>query len=302
MQLIADPGEPKKPRKKRTPKPKPEVALLPAPVLTIASDEEPTKTEWELNIKKDVIPLWTAKWGKEALLEKRRAMGPREFDRGYRQRAISEEDLLFKKEWIDKALDRSLTVPDSIDKDSFWGKYIRDAGVDLAIAEASKEADFFSLTGIVTTKDWHRWIMCAAFTRGLSFGQQVSLLVEYQDRYAFDVMTVERNGYQEAIVRHIQESGFQGGRIPIRGFYTGRVQKVDLELGIPSIAVELEQGRWHIPYGDARSRRIMEPTIEELSHYPSPGVHDDAVMSLFFARSVRANSVLTKPRIHMLKW
>lgn len=283
-------------------KPKKTNTLVAPPVVVINEHEESSKTEWELNIKKEVIPLWTAKWGKEALLEKRTAMGAREFDRGYRQRAIADEDLLFRKEWIDNALDRSLCVPDSVTKDSFWYKWVRDAGVDLAIATADKEADFFSITGIITTKDWHRWIMCNTFTRGLSFGQQVSLLVEHQDRYAFDVMTVERNGYQESIVRHIQESGVSGGKIPIRGYHTGRLSKVDLELGIPSIAVELEQGRWHIPYGDARSRRMMESTIEELRQYPSPGVHDDAVMSLFLARSVRTSGAMAKPRIHMLKW
>ena len=239
--------------------------------------QEATKPEHESIVRKERIPLWEAKWNKEALLEKRAAMGAREFDRGYRQRAISEEDLLFKQEWIDAALDRSIEIPDSVTNTGFWTSFPRDAGVDLAIAHEDREAAYFSLMGIMTTRDYHRWVLCNAFTRGLSFGQQVGLITEYQARYKFEIVTVESNAYQESMVRHFKESGNDGGRVPVRGFHTGKVQKRDLELGVPALAVEFEQNRWHIPYGNAKSRRIMEPLIEELRQFPSPGFHNDCV-------------------------
>jgi len=293
------------PRKKKdevatfAPKKRPVIAF-PSEVAA-TSEELSARSSQEAFVKKENIPLWEAKWNEQALREKRASMGAREFDRGYRQRAISDEDLFFKSEWIDAALDRNLSVPDTVTKDSFWYKFPRDAGVDLAIATADKEAAYFVVFGVCTTRDWHRWAMTMHFSRGLTFGQQTAVIMEFQDRYKFDIVTVESNAYQEALVRHFTEEG-AGGRVPVTGFHTGRIQKVDVELGIPGMAVEFEQGRWHIPYGDARSRRIMEPFIEELRTYPTPGSHDDAVMASFLARESRRMGDRIVPQIRIFKF
>ncbi len=254
-------------------------------------------------VKVEQIPLWTEKWPKEALLEKRQVMGAREFDRGFRQRAISDEDLLFKPEWIDRALDRNMVLPDSASPGTFWAKFPRDAGVDLAIASAEKEAAFFAIVGIATTNDWHRWVMNVEFTRGLTFGQQTFLMSQCQDRFQYEIVTVENNGFQDSILRHYQEEGtIVGTRVPVRAFRTGAVQKKDLAIGVPSMGIEFEQARWHIPYGDARSRRIVEPLIEEMRQYPEPGFHDDAIMAMFFARESRRLGAFSRPMIRVLKW
>jgi hypothetical protein len=250
-------------------------------------------------VTKRNIPLWTAKWDSEALKSKRLQMGAREFDRGFRQRAISEEDLLFKHEWIDGSLDRSLVIPDAITSKDFWGKFPRDAGVDLAISEAQSAA-YFAIVGILTTKDWHRWLLTVFLRKGMSFGQQASAIVEHQDRFHFDIVNVENNAYQESLVRHFKEDGLIG-KVPVRGFRTGRLQKVDIELGIPSMAVELEQGRYHIPYGNARTRRIVEPLVEQLLSYPTPGTNDDAVMACFFAREARRQNMHARADISIIR-
>lgn len=269
------------------------------PEETKIKDQKLPSLDDESVVTKTIIPLWTLKWSKEALQSKRLQMGAREFDRGYRQRAISEEDLLFKAEWIDRALDRTIVIPDSVEKNSFWGKFPRDAGVDLAISE-EQSAAFFCIVGALTTRDWHRWLMTVFLGKGLSFGQQAGKLVEYQDRYHFDIVNVENNAYQESLVRHMKEEGIVG-RVPVRGFRTGRIQKVDIELGIPSMAVEFEQGRWHIPYGNQHTRRIVEPLIEQLRAYPTPGAHDDAVMASFFAREARRMGIYAKADISILR-
>jgi hypothetical protein len=260
------------------------------------------KEREDVIIKREVIPLWEAKWNKDALLEKRSDMGAREFDRGYRQRAISDEDLLFKRQWVENCLDKDLILPDSCTPKSFWSGIPRDGGVDLAIASAEKEAAFFSICGIATTKDWHRWLMCFFFQRGLSFGQQVGSIVDYHDWFGFDICTVESNAYQESIIQHMGEAGFQGSRVPIIGFKTGRIQKVDMELGVPSLAVEFEQKRWHIPWGNRQTRRILEPLVEELFQYPLPGFHDDGIMSMFFARESRRAGMRVIPKIRVLRF
>jgi hypothetical protein len=250
-------------------------------------------------VKHEKIPLWV-KWGEPELRQKRELVGPRDFERGFRQRPIADSDLLFMPAWIDAALDRQMVAPMQIEKGSFWFRLHRDAGVDLAIATIEKEAAFFALVGIATTRDWHRWVMNVEFTRGLTFGQQGHLILECQDRFGYDIVTVESNAYQESMVRHFKEEGTVG-RVPIQGYHTGMLSKRDFEVGLPSLAVEFEQERWHIPYGDARTRRMMEPLIEELRAYPTPGGHDDAVIALFLARESRRFAIRIRPRIQAIR-
>lgn len=276
----------------------PKRTATPPKVETEPMREEVT-ADGESVVTKRIIPLWGLKWNKEALQSKRLEMGSREFDRGYRQRAMSEDDLLFKPEWIDRALDRTIAIPDSIKRGDFWAKFPRDAGVDLAISE-EQSAAFFAIIGVCTTRDWHRWLMSVCLKKGLSFNQQAGTLLEYQDRYQFDIVNVESNAYQESLVRHFKEEGVIG-RVPVRGFRTGRLQKVDVELGVPSMAVEFEQDRIHIPYGNQRTRRIVEPLVEQLKAYPTPGAHDDAVMALFFAREARRLGNFVKADISILR-
>ncbi len=52
------------------------------------------------DVAEDLSPLWPEKWPREALEARRRAIGPREFDRGFRNIALSGEVAHVKPEWI----------------------------------------------------------------------------------------------------------------------------------------------------------------------------------------------------------
>jgi len=254
-----------------------------------------------VSVTRKSIPLWESKWTTEQLQDRRSKMGSREFDRGYRQVAVSDDDLVFKMESIEQCLERDVVLPDKLYKGSMWENMIRDGGVDLAIATANKELAYFVILGIATDRKTHdRWIIQMERSRGLTFSQQIDAIRAAYYRFGYEIIEVENNGYQNAVVRHFSEEEQQ--LIPVRGFHTGEVQKKDLELGVPSLAVEFEHHRWHIPYGDVNTRRRMEPLLEELYSYPSPGVHDDCLMALYFAREARRNAVSQNVNVHMVRF
>lgn len=228
---------------------------------------------------KGKLPLWEAKWSSLALKDKLADLGQREFDRSYRQYPISEQDLLWKREWIDRALDRRVVLPTVVQPGNFWYPMRRFAGMDLAISDNITEAAFFCLSTIGVTTDGLRWVMGMERHRGISLNAQFELLARTYSNLGFEVCGVENNGIQAAIEGYVREIT----NIPTRPIHTGALQKNDVIVGVPSLATEFEQGRWRIPYGDARSRNLMDPLLEEMYAYPSPGSFTDTIMSLYFS-------------------
>lgn len=246
-----------------------------------------------VEIRRITIPLWEDKWPEARLREKYRTMGPREFDRSYRQLAISDEDLLWGEEWVERALDHTTTLPESLS--GGWEKLHRFAGVDLAIATAEREGAYFVLCAIALDARMHRWVIGLERHRGMSFAQQCELVNSWHLRFHFNRVAVESNAYQMAMVQTLREAS-----VPVLGIHTGSIQKTDLEVGIPSMAAEWEQGLWHVPFGDARSRRLVEPLLEELYAYPTPGHYTDCVMALYFARESFRTLAQPEARLYCL--
>lgn len=287
------------------PKKAPEIKPL-SPVTAAALDvDEPKKKLRGLpaeidgtTIIRETIPLWDAKWNQAALLKRLAEMSQREFDRGYRQYAISDEDLLFKPESIELALDRSLVIPERVVEGDIWFRMHRYGGIDLSIATAEKEGDYFVISRIAIDNAGIRYWLGMTRTRGVTLNRQCDLLIEDHANFRFEVVTCESNGYQDALRQHTLE---RAADIPVRSYFTGALQKTDIELGLPGLALEFERQRWRIPYGDARSRRIAEPLLDELHAYPSPGHHDDALMATFLARESLRAIERTVPRIHVIR-
>ena len=251
------------------------------------------------------IPLWEEKWDKAALEEKLRAMTRREYDRSLRQLPISQDELLWNDDDIERALDTNLVVPTRVD--DFWAQARRYAGVDLAIA--AKESDsgsYFAVVSLAITRDGHRYVMNVFHEQGVSFQRQCEIVADLQTQYRYDQVKVEKNGYQDALRQVIDSDSFREQHasfrdIPVSSVWTDTRKKTDLEVGVPSMAAEFERGLWHIPYGDARSRRIMEPLVDELHSYPSPGHATDCVMAMFFAREANRSLSGSRPKFSVIR-
>jgi hypothetical protein len=244
-------------------------------------------------------PLWDDRISTEILKMRLADMGSREFARSHRQRAISDQDLLFKAPYLKRCLELGAnhTVVERIDQGDYWDKFPRIAGVDLAISKKDEEAAFFVIFIFALMPDKTKWPLYMYRERGVSFGKQVKLILDLEERFRCQLWMVESNSYQEAIIDHLSERP----QIVVQGVCTGAdISPNDLDVGLPSMATEFEHGHWVIPQGDARSIAMMEPWLEELGAYPNVKFKD-TVMASFFAREGARQGKVPKMRITVVR-
>lgn len=216
------------------------------------------------------IPLWEARWGQDALLRRRRDIGERAFDRGFRQRALSDKERTFPA--LDRCVTRGLDVIALVDPE--WPRYI---GVD-----PSGE---------------HRKGTCLFVLARAPNGARYLLDVRYgawkPERIADEVITLnaihhpvaiyfENNALQDAFIALVKLRGALD--IPIRGFLTGK-QKADPMVGLPSLEIELENAAWVIgePEHETGCQCDVHHWLAEVRNHPVYG-SEDGVMAWWFAR------------------
>jgi len=227
------------------------------------------------------IPFWD-KWSADRLRKKEQEVGSREFARGWRQRALSDDEALFKEEHVRRCLDADLSmiqldgVKISEKLPSHLSCYI---GVDLAIASTKSKGDYFVITTLACDRAANiKRLVNIYRNRGLSFHEQINTIIRHANYFNPKLIVVENNAYQEALVQELQRST----DFPVQAFTTHAVNKNDLEGGLPRLSVDFEKGKFQIPMKDAFSREISNVLVNELTSYPI-AVHDDCVMSLWFA-------------------
>lgn len=235
------------------------------------------------------IPLWSDRWPADALRNKRDVIGSREFDRGWRQIALSEDELTFRPDHVDACLSKEevLYFPGSgIERSVLCppGHYVF-MGVDLAIAAKSSAGDFFVILAIkVNAKTGHRTLLSLYRTRGLTFNQQIQKVELYADFLDPTYIFVENNAYQQAFVQELQRTT----ALPVEPFTTTAVKKTDMDFGLPRMALEIEQRKWTLPIGDLPSEELTTLLCDELKTYPISR-HDDCLMAMWFARSAASH-------------
>lgn len=235
------------------------------------------------------IPLWEARWSADSLKAKRDIVGSRDFDRGWRQIALSEDELTFRPEHVDRCLSKHevLHFPaPGVDKSSICppGHYIF-MGVDLAIAAKSAAGDYFVIVGIcVNAKTGQRRVVSLYRQRGLTFDQQLKKVELYADFLDPTYVYVENNAYQQAFVQELQRRT----ALPVEPFTTTAVKKTDLDYGLPRLALEIEQQKWVFPIGNQISEELTSILTTELKTFPIAR-HDDCLMALWFARCAAAH-------------
>lgn len=239
--------------------------------LKMAVSEDFSCIECESAFKgKYTIPLWEEVWGKQQLISRMKVIGQRAFDRGFRQKALSDDDRTFPSS--DNIFNYNLKVTDLVQPNDIkiigcdpFGKNV----VIFVLAVSSK--------GLKVPIDirFGKW----------SPTRTVNELIEAYNNYRPHITVVENNASQEAIVQWLQEKGHGDVAGSIIPFTTGK-QKADPELGLPSLEVEFANGVWVVPMG-----RVHDPDCKcgfclwkkELRDHPI-GEAADTVMASWFAR------------------
>ena len=258
-------------------------------------------------IDENMTPVWPDKWDKGALETRRQDIGIRGYDRGFRLRPLSDEDILFREEAIEKCSLHEIGLGE-LPGDNNPRKWKYYTGVDLGIGKKSS-----TLTSIFTFGVRKGYPHIPVEIKAGKFGEieKIKQVAETFERWQPEILVVENNSYQETFLSWIKEMQL---KIPVRGLYTGS-QKIDLSFGLPSLAVEMENIMWGIPLkghekGKAgemwTGRKAKECTcpvckwMDQCRSYPL-GL-TDILMSWWIAREgFRSLQVMGGPRIRVLE-
>jgi len=238
--------------------------------LVIKVSEDYSCLECESPFKgKFTIPLWEEKWSKDRLISKRKDIGERAFNRGYRQMALSDEDRTFPSAL--RIFKDRVSISDIVRPE--WPRY---GGCD----------PFGQMVVIFTLAQSPQGKRYPIDIRFGKWGptETVLQLIDAYRTHRHQLICVENNAAQEAIIQWALEKG--EASMPIAAFTTGK-QKADPAVGLPGMEVEFANDSWTVPMG----REPHEPDCQcgfckwkrELMEHPI-GAASDFVMASWFAR------------------
>lgn len=227
----------------------------------------------------DGKPIWPEKWTIEALNEKKREVGDRAFEQQYMLKVATAGEKVFERNGIESCLDADLYLGEGLD-DS-WPRYI---GVDLA--RTSGGGNYTVLFKIAVDEQKRRWVVDIVRVRIRAADIAENIINFYyaeSERNIYPkVVMVENNAFQQIVVEQLVELD---ASIPVQGHYTGS-KKHDLDMGVPSLATQIDNRGWVIPYAGDHSDVFHEcpvcAWIDEMIAYPV-GEHNDTVMAMWFA-------------------
>jgi len=228
------------------------------------------KTIREISVFK-TIPLWE-RWTTESLRIRREEIGETAFNRGYRNIAYADADLMFKN--VDKHI-----VYNRSWRDYIAPHFPRFAGVDLS--SSKRKGNAIVVIGVIPGTNQRVLI---DVERGAWTSTQTAGIVQaVHMKYNVQLFKIENNAYQQSLIDWMEIGKFQN--IPISAHTTG-ANKSHPEFGLPSMAVEIEQGAWIFPYEsehetDCQCGKCV--FLSELRSFPL-GTDTDTVMAWWFAR------------------
>lgn len=157
----------------------------------------------------------------------------------------------------------------------FQGVDLISTKIDPKNPAENKKGAYFSRFTVGVDKFGVKYVLNIHRERGMSFRAQVARIKEGARKFSPELIVVEDNQSQTWIVQELRNTT----DIPIMSFTT-TAKKRDLEEGVPSLALEFENGKIVLPYGDNKTREIMDVFVDELTGYPFANT-SDVLMSFY---------------------
>ena len=231
-------------------------------------------------IDHNFTPLWPQVWTREKLYE-RWKQNPVAFDRGFRNKPVSPVNAIFPSLEMDPTwkLGTTLDPPDIFalkESDPSVVRYF--TGVDLSTK--AKSADYSVVFTIGVNRNTRvRWPVDIRRIKASS-PDVARVIIEVYEKFSPEVIMVESNAYQHALIDWVSEIR----KLPLRAYYTG-TQKHGWDVGIRSLRIELDNKLWVIPYWDhsVECDCAWCAWKKEVLSYPW-GLHDDTVIAWWLAR------------------
>jgi hypothetical protein len=218
--------------------------------------------------------LWPEMWPEQRIENFRQEVGPAECDRQLFCEARSDADARFKQEWIDVCLRRGNGISSSVGLVELPQGYRTFTGVDLSTGEGK---DVTCLFTILIHPDGSREVLNVKAGRWTG-PDVIDRIIEAHEAF-HSIVVVESNGAQKFIVQFTK----QLSAVPVRAFNTGS-NKVNVDFGVESLAVELANGKWIIPNDNGECEPEIREWIQEMLSYSPQGHTGDRLMASWIAR------------------
>ncbi len=202
--------------------------------------------------------LWEDKWDWDSLMARMDEIKSVAFHRQFQNEVISEADSIFPIELLEPALDRSFEFLNIYEERPTWLSDMQTfLGVDLATS-ANVGADYFVCFTLGVDEFGNRKVLHIFRKRGVSFSNQANKILDLHKFFSYDKIMIENNQYQDVLPGSLKNET----DLPVKGYQTG-AERSTKQIGVPSIRVLFENGKYSIPYGP-RSRRLADKYVHEL--------------------------------------
>lgn len=253
------------------------------------------KPMWDAKVQKAVldwdgrIVLWPEMRPMSFLMEYKAVMGTLDFNKRFQNQALDPSQLVFREEYVYGGTLNGVKYPGCLDqayrigdRDPEWRVY---TGFDPAIGVQRHHKFCAHVTLAVGSCSKHEkcyWVVDLKRDQ-MTMPQQVDLIIQQHEMYGAMKSTIEANVFQAALEQQVRQKVDERNlSMQIAPHYTTKTNKPDPVSGVMAMSNMIEQGKLHIPWGDAASRGRLQIMLDELVMYPE-GKTTDTVMALWFA-------------------
>ena len=214
---------------------------------------------WHPALLEDGKPRWPEYWDMDRLESERHSMGTRAFESEYMLNPLDPETAVIPWGVIEPCLDKEVGFGEPLEDSDIV------IGVDLAVGldAANDETAYCVMSYDRETKTRqviYQWTGKVKAEGAGWLRSQVDNLVSLSEKYNPSIIMVETNGFQRLVAHAAKDLA----GLPVKGHRTGS-EKHHAQIGIPRIALALEQGRYIIPWnksvnkaGPLGSRKLVE--------------------------------------------
>lgn len=224
------------------------------------------------------LVLWPERWTFEELMESYDRMGHAAFERMYQQNPLPEGSAFVNPEWLERCRDYDRNAGVGVKtSDGEYFPIVRVASIDpsptrfnaMVVADVISLKEMF-MVNVLEFKTWQ--------------GASREMLEEMNRaiaQYQLDYLIMESSTMTKWFEN---EPAYERMRQKVRFMehHTGK-NKGDADLGVESLAGDIEGGRIRTPYGDVAAR-AMTNTFEQQAIVYGHGQPDDLLMALWFIK------------------
>ena len=197
----------------------------------------------------------------DKLTQERESLGTLVFSREYLVVPIADSSTIFPYEYLKRSLRGMEAYVFAENIETFPVKMQRVViGCDFAISgNIGADYSVFTVWGIDSFENIYLIAMFRG--KGISHDLQVNKIVEFNFKYKPHKIVCESNGFQKILAGLAKERGL----VNIEEFTTTEGKKKDLHSGLPSLSALFESGRLRVPYGDEKTRLLVNEMFGEFN-------------------------------------